>query len=245
MGRGPEAAVGTAGTNLFPSTPGPEYPSCGSGRSPSRTRAPNVGPTSGWSPSRTRAPNVGPTSGWSPSPMPSIGCASRDALDSPSRGFYLCARDGACGNCLRLKREPGSNPGLPRSGNRERTSSRALVPRGGWEATKPRKTAKAEALRKPEDLPASVSGRNPEPVSTWSPRGRGGREQGHRRSVVPASVLFSRARFSSPRGRRSVGGLGTFRVLHDIPLRSRVATWGATPLLQGSKPHARTKENVS
>jgi hypothetical protein len=39
MGRGPEAALRTLGTNLFPSTPGPKHPHyCGEGRSPSRTR---------------------------------------------------------------------------------------------------------------------------------------------------------------------------------------------------------------
>ena len=42
-----------------------------------------------------------------------------------------------------LKREPGVNPGLPRSGKRERSSSQALV-LTDWEAVSGRKPATPE-----------------------------------------------------------------------------------------------------
>jgi hypothetical protein len=52
-------------------------------------------------------------------------------------------------NAQRIKREPGVNPGLPRSGKRERNPPHALVPRD-WEAVGGRDAAKAETLTSPK-----------------------------------------------------------------------------------------------
>jgi hypothetical protein len=53
------------------------------------------------------------------------------------------------------KREPGENPGLPRSGKRERTLSHALAPQS-WEATASRFSGPGPHARKSEDLPTSI-----------------------------------------------------------------------------------------
>jgi hypothetical protein len=61
------------------------------------------------------------------------------------------------GQFARTRREPGENPGLPRSGKRERRPPHALTVRGR-EAVDIRKPVTRRKARKPEDLPASGAG---------------------------------------------------------------------------------------
>jgi transcriptional regulator with XRE-family HTH domain len=54
----------------------------------------------------------------------------KSILDNLEAGNYLTMHVGARATMPGLNRESGSNPELPRSGNRERTSSQALAPVG-------------------------------------------------------------------------------------------------------------------
>src|SRR4051795_8284325 len=75
------------------------------------------------------------------------------------------------GDLSRAQREPGGNPGLPRSGKRERGPRIALTLRG-WEAVGSRNPA-SEPESSPARRPASIRRRDKSgDGSTWAPRGR-------------------------------------------------------------------------
>ena len=95
------------------------------------------------------------------------------------------------GDVLRAKREPGENPGLPRSGKRERRPRIALAFGAGkrWTVGIRRKPERSQARR-----PASIRRREKSGGgSTWKPRGR--RVGPSRRQPVPWSAP---SRFSRP-----------------------------------------------
>src|ERR1700716_8537 len=116
---------------------------------------------------------------------------------------YVGARVGALGFRPGLKREPGENPGLPRSGKRERGPRDALAFRAGkrWTLGKRRKPKRSRVRR---------------PANIW--------RRGDLRSQLDLEASLSSSR---PRGRRSVRGLpkgsGAFARMDWLPL-SRVST---------------------
>lgn len=71
---------------------------------------------------------------------------------------------------LGAKREPGANPGLPRSGDRERRPHRCTG--SGWEAVDGRNATHVAELGSPKTCPHPAQDRLPKPVSTCKPRGR-------------------------------------------------------------------------
>jgi hypothetical protein len=80
-------------------------------------------------------------------------------------------RAGALGFGPVLKREPGENPGLPRSGKRERRPRHALAARIGAGKRWAKESGESRSAREPEDLPTPDAGRNPAAVDL-EPRGR-------------------------------------------------------------------------
>jgi len=63
---------------------------------------------------------------------------------------YALVGAGAPGFARELKREPGENPGLPRSGNRDTNSTQRTGPRRDWEAVDSRNPATAGTLVSPK-----------------------------------------------------------------------------------------------
>ncbi len=102
---------------------------------------------------------------------------------------------------MRRKREPGGNPGLPRSGERERPPSYALDPTYRvWEATASRCPPTAGRARESEDLPAArartIARGHPGDLVGGSAYIPGGHRAGERRGPSGSSSL--RALVPSP-----------------------------------------------
>ncbi|MBB4795332.1 hypothetical protein BJY54_005944 [Streptomyces nodosus] len=93
----------------------------------------------------------------------------------------------------RRKREPGGNPGLPRSGERERPPSYALGPvRRAWEATATRCPLDEDAPASPKTCPLTVC----EPLVRGHPgdlRGRVGVRTGPMTVCVSHTITVSRS----------------------------------------------------